>query len=108
MGRKKGTAAKPKESVVKGKGQAKTRSRRKTPSPSPSSSDRGESDHAPGDGGDAGEPVHSQPPRQKRLRVAADLTEEEEEAMVEFLTEHEVLYNKMLQDYRDKNKKQAL
>ena len=108
MGRKKGTAAKPKESLVKGKGQAKTRSRRKTPSPSPSGSDRGESDHAPGDAGDAGEPGHSQPPRQKRLRVAADLTEEEEEAMVEFLTEHEVLYNKKLQDYRDKNKKQAL
>ena len=28
--------------------------------------------------------------------------------MVEFLTEHEVLYNKKLQDYLDKNKKQAL
>ena len=108
MPRKKGTAAKAKASPVKGKGQAKTKSRRKRPSPSTSVSDHGESDHSPGDGGDAGEPGPSQPPRQKRLRVAADLNEEEEEAMVEFLTDHELLYNKKLQDYRDKNKKQAL
>ncbi|WAR19904.1 LOW QUALITY PROTEIN: hypothetical protein MAR_001742, partial [Mya arenaria] len=45
----------------------------------------------------------------KRSRlVRSDLTPEEEEAMVDWLREHSLLFNKMLSLYKDKGKKDAL
>ena len=45
----------------------------------------------------------------KRSRlVRSDLTPEEEEAMVDWLREHPLLFNKKLSSYKDKGKKDAL
>ena len=44
----------------------------------------------------------------KKMRIATDLTEREENFMVEWLKEHPVLYNKKLKDYRNKSKKVQL
>ena len=101
MSRNNGTAGMVKAGPINGK--TNTKSRLKTPSPphSTSDSDHGESDHSPDD---AGERNPSEPPIQKPSRVNVDLNEEE--VMVEFLRDHELLYKK-LQDCRDKNKKES-
>jgi hypothetical protein len=83
---------------------------KKTPTPTPADDEfsHDELDDGAAGGEDAAESDHqsvgSQP---KKTKVRSDLNEEEEEAMADWLGDHPELYNKKLNAYKDKVKKDA-
>ncbi|XP_024859656.1 uncharacterized protein LOC108230484 [Kryptolebias marmoratus] len=85
----------------------------KTPSPAFSHAERfqegagaGSDHHAPTE--DSDNDHESTPKRQRKEKVTAMLTEEEEQSMVEWLVGNPILYNRKLKNYKRTTRKEAL